>query len=432
MSFWVVLGHAAPILALYLALGWSGEPTAARREHRRRDVGPGLRARRGGRAPGAGRAIRPASSSSCVASVWSLRLAIHIFRAISGRARTTAIGRCAQNHGPRFAWLSAVHGLRLQAALLAADRHAAGRRDERRRPLRRPGLRARRLGRSTSPASRSSWSDFSSRRSATRSSRASRPIRRTAARSATSVSGASAATRTTSATRRSGGASISWLLACRAAPGAIARPARDDRPAAQGLRRGAPRARPRLDQARLRRLRRAHQRLRALVPRPRPSRARRLSAGGHDGRARAGSAATSSQISGRRVDAVAVDPRQVADEVARRSPSARGAAVAIAHQHAAAAQPVGVLGASGRRGSRPGRSARSSSGSSGLERLALGVAERCSRVSKASGKWRRSTTARACGSAEARIAASVERSSSARKRSGSARPAAARRRAATR
>jgi steroid 5-alpha reductase family enzyme len=122
MSFWVVLGHAAAIVALYLACGW----LLSMRLH---DVsivdvmwGPGFALVAAvGALLGAGDAARKLLVLLLVV-LWSLRLAIHIFLrnypSHGGQGEDYRYRAMRQKQGPRFAWLSAFTVFGLQGVLL--------------------------------------------------------------------------------------------------------------------------------------------------------------------------------------------------------------------------------------------------------------------------------------------------------------------------
>jgi steroid 5-alpha reductase family enzyme len=118
MSFWVVLGHAAPILALYLALGWLA--SVQLRDASIVDVmwGPGFALVAAvGAWGGAGDPARKLLVLLMV-SAWSLRLAIHIFLRNLGKGEDYRYRAMRQNQGPRFVWLSAFTVFGLQGVLL--------------------------------------------------------------------------------------------------------------------------------------------------------------------------------------------------------------------------------------------------------------------------------------------------------------------------
>ena len=118
MSFWAVLGHAAPLVALYLALGWL--VSVRLRDASIVDVmwGPGFALVAAvGAWGGAGDPARKLLVLA-MASVWSLRLAIHIFLRNLGKGEDYRYRAMRKNQGPHFAWLSLFTVFGLQGALL--------------------------------------------------------------------------------------------------------------------------------------------------------------------------------------------------------------------------------------------------------------------------------------------------------------------------
>lgn len=122
MSFWVVLGYAAPILAFYLTLGW----LVSVRLHDASIVdvmwGPGFALVAAvGAWGGAGDPVRKFLMLAMV-SVWSLRLAIHIFLrnypSHGSKGEDYRYRAMRERQGPRFVWLSAFTVFGLQGALL--------------------------------------------------------------------------------------------------------------------------------------------------------------------------------------------------------------------------------------------------------------------------------------------------------------------------
>lgn len=118
MSFWAVLGHAAPLVALYLALGWL--VSVRLRDASIVDVmwGPGFAlVAATGTLLGAGDSARKLLVLLLVC-LWSLRLAIHIFLRNLGKGEDYRYQAMRQRQGPRFVWLSAFTVFGLQGALL--------------------------------------------------------------------------------------------------------------------------------------------------------------------------------------------------------------------------------------------------------------------------------------------------------------------------
>lgn len=118
MSFWAVLGIAAAMVALYLALGWLLSV-------RLRDVsivdgmwGPGFAlVAVAGALLGSGDAARKTVVVVLV-SIWGLRLATHILARNRGQAEDYRYRAMRQRQGPRFVWLSAFTVFGLQGVLL--------------------------------------------------------------------------------------------------------------------------------------------------------------------------------------------------------------------------------------------------------------------------------------------------------------------------
>lgn len=118
MSLWFVLAHAAPILALYLALGWLLSV-------RLRDVsivdvmwGPGFALVVAVATwVGAGDPARKLLVLVLV-GLWGLRLAFHIFLRNHGKGEDYRYRAMRERQGPRFVWLSAITIFGLQGALL--------------------------------------------------------------------------------------------------------------------------------------------------------------------------------------------------------------------------------------------------------------------------------------------------------------------------
>ena len=120
MSFWVVLGHAASRLAVVPHPRLAGERAAARREHRRRDVGTRLRPGGRGRRPGAGAGDPPARSSSLVlvSRLESAARDPHLPAQSAVKAEDYRYRAMRERQGPRFVWLSAFTVFGLQGILL--------------------------------------------------------------------------------------------------------------------------------------------------------------------------------------------------------------------------------------------------------------------------------------------------------------------------
>lgn len=118
MSFWAVLGHAAAIVALYLACGWLLSV-------RLRDVtivdgmwGPGFAlVAAAGAVLGSGDVARKSVVVVLVA-IWGLRLATHILVRQRGQTEDYRYRAMRERQGPRFVWLSAFTVFGLQGALL--------------------------------------------------------------------------------------------------------------------------------------------------------------------------------------------------------------------------------------------------------------------------------------------------------------------------
>ena len=122
MTFGVVLAHAAPIVALYLALGWL-------LSLRLRDVsivdvmwGPGfVLVAAVGAWVGAGSPARKGLILFLI-GLWGLRLAVHIYLRNyprqGGKGEDYRYRAMRERQGPRFAWLSAFTVFGLQGALL--------------------------------------------------------------------------------------------------------------------------------------------------------------------------------------------------------------------------------------------------------------------------------------------------------------------------
>lgn len=122
MSLWVVLAHAAPLLAAYLALGW----LLSVRLHDASIVdvmwGPGFALVAAvGVWVGAGDPGRKLLVLALV-GLWGLRLAVHIFlRSPSrsgGKGEDYRYRAMRERQGPRFVWLSAFTVFGLQGVLL--------------------------------------------------------------------------------------------------------------------------------------------------------------------------------------------------------------------------------------------------------------------------------------------------------------------------
>lgn len=134
MSLWVVLAHAAPLLAAYLTLGW----LLSVRLH---DVsivdgmwGPGFAL-----VAAVGAWVGPGDPARkllvlCLVGLWGLRLAVHIFLRNRGKGEDYRYRAMRERQGPRFVWLSAFTVFGLQGVLLlfiamplvVATSHSAG------------------------------------------------------------------------------------------------------------------------------------------------------------------------------------------------------------------------------------------------------------------------------------------------------------------
>lgn len=118
MSLWLVLAHAAPVLAAYLALGW----LLSVRLHDTSIVdvmwGPGFALVAAvGAWVGAGDPLRKLLVLVLV-GLWGLRLALHIYLRNRGKGEDYRYQAMRRNQGPRFVWLSAFTVFGLQGALL--------------------------------------------------------------------------------------------------------------------------------------------------------------------------------------------------------------------------------------------------------------------------------------------------------------------------
>lgn len=118
MSLGSVLAHAAPLVAVYLLLGWLA--SVRLRDASIVDVmwGPGfvlvaLVAARLGTGEPARRLL-----VVLLVGVWGLRLALHIFARNRGKGEDYRYRAMRERRGPRFVWLSAFTVFGLQGALL--------------------------------------------------------------------------------------------------------------------------------------------------------------------------------------------------------------------------------------------------------------------------------------------------------------------------
>ena len=122
MSLWVGLAHAAPLVALYLGLGWL--LSVRLRDASIVDVmwGPGFAiVATLGAGLGSGDPVRRTVVAVLV-GVWGFRLAAHIFArnypSQGGHGEDYRYRAMRERQGPRFVWLSAFTVFGLQGALL--------------------------------------------------------------------------------------------------------------------------------------------------------------------------------------------------------------------------------------------------------------------------------------------------------------------------
>ena len=118
MSLWIVSAHAAPLLALYLALGWL--LSVRLRDASIVDVmwGPGFALVAAvGAWVGAGDPARKLLVLLLV-GLWAVRLALHILVRNRGKGEDYRYRAMRDRQGSRFVWLSAFTVFGLQGALL--------------------------------------------------------------------------------------------------------------------------------------------------------------------------------------------------------------------------------------------------------------------------------------------------------------------------